>query len=474
MQAGRFAEAAASYEQSLALAPGNPQAHNNLAVAFAEQRLFDRALAHYGEALRLDAKYAEAHYNLGNALRELGRLGDAVAAYDRALALQSDWPGAHCNRGLALAAGGQQKLAERAYRDALVRRPDYAEAHNNLGLALELQGRLDEAEAEFDRALGLAPEFASAHANRAQLRLLRGDFRRGWPEYQWRWRLPGVAIPRLDVPVWDGAAPLAGRTICLRAEQGFGDTLQFARFAPILSRVGANVVIECQPALAALLARMPGVRAVVPRGVRLPRCDFQIALASLPGALGVFDEAAIPAAVPYLAADAARRDRWRAALGVYPGVKVGIGWRGNPKHPQDCHRSIPPERFEVLAALPGVRLVSLQTGERAPEVVNAIEPTGTLESAPLAFEESAALIEALDLVVTCDTVIAHLAGALGRPVWIALPLVPDFRWLLGREDSPWYPTARLFRQVRLDDWRELFGRVAAALEAFVGERAARR
>jgi len=462
MQAGRYADAAAAYARSIAAAPGNARAHNNLAVAFAEQRLFDRAIPSYRQAVRLDPGHAEAHYNLGNALRELARYGEALACYDRALALRPDWPGAHCNRGLALAAQGQQAPAEAAYRAALALEPDHAEALNNLGLALQIQGRLDEARARFDRALELAPEFPSAHANRAQLALLRGDFERGWPEYEWRWRLPGMFLPRVEVPAWDGS-PVAGRAVLLRAEQGFGDTIQFVRFAALLSRAGATTVLECQPALAALLAKARGVHAVIPRGATPPRCDFQIPLASLPGALGVRNLAGIPAEVPYLAPDDARREGWRARLAQYDGGKVGIAWRGNPQHPQDCHRSIPPERFAALAAAPAVTLVSLQAGERARGIPGIVEPAPDPERSPLPFEDWAALIAELDLVVTCDSVMAHLAGALGVPVWVALPLVPDWRWLLGRDDSPWYPTARLFRQVRLDDWEDVFARIAAAL-----------
>jgi tetratricopeptide (TPR) repeat protein len=462
MQAGRYADAAAAYARALAAAPGNARAHNNLAVACAEQRLFDRAIPHYRAALRLDPGYAEAHYNLGNALRELARYGEALACYDRALALRPDWPGAHCNRGLALAAQGRQAAAEAAYGAALALEPNHAEARNNLGLAVQIQGRLDEARAHFDRAIELAPEFASPHANRAQLALLHGDLERGWPEYEWRWRLPGVFLPRVDVPAWDGS-PVAGRTLLLRAEQGFGDTIQFARFAAVLSDAGATTVLECQPALALLLAKARGVSAVAPRGARLPRCDFQIPLASLPGALGVRALQGIPTEVPYLTVDQARRDAWRARLAQYEGGKVGIAWRGNPKHPQDCHRSIPPERFAALGVRSGVTLVSLQAGEHAPGIPGIVEPAPDPERSPLPFEDWAALISALDLVVTCDSVMAHLAGALGVPVWVALPLVPDWRWLLGRDDSPWYPTARLFRQRRLDDWEEVFARIAAAL-----------
>lgn len=458
--AGRAAEAVHAYERAIELRPDNARAHNNLAVAWAEQRRFEPAIAGYQQALRLDPQYAEAHYNLGNALRELARREDALASYDRACALRPDWEAVHCNRGLALAGLGRETDAEAAYRRALALRPDYPEALNNLGLSLELQGRLEDAGLHFDRALELAPGLASAHANRAQLRLLRRDFRNGWAEYEWRWRLSGVTLPPVPVPPWDGTS-LDRRTVLARAEQGFGDTIQFVRFAPSLQAAGARVVLECQPALRRLLATAPGVDAVVARGEPPPRCDVQIPLASLPYALGVFDLDSVSRHGPYLSANRELAAKWRHALAGHEGLRVGIAWKGNPRHPQDCHRSIPVERFAALAGVPRVKLFSLQVGEPAPAWLHDL-----VGGAPaLGFEESAAIAANLDLVVSCDTAIVHLAGALGRPVWIALPPVPDFRWLLDRDDSPWYPSARLFRQRRLGDWEELFARVAEALAA---------
>jgi Flp pilus assembly protein TadD len=463
-QAGRFAEAAAAYERALHLDPSDPRIHNNRAVALAEQRRFEAAVAGYRQALRLDPDYAEAHYNLGNALRELARPADALAAYDRACELRPDWPAAHCNRGLALADLGREALAESAYRHAIALQPDYPLAYNNLGLALELQGRLEEAMARFDRALELAPDLASAHANRAQLHLLQGDFRAGWAEYEWRWRLPGVSLPAVDVPRWDGA-PLIGRTVLLRAEQGFGDTIQFVRLAVLLKERGARVVLECQPTLTRLLATAPGIDRVVARGADLPRCDVQIPLASLPGALGLPGPNPIPRSVPYVSAESERVEHWRKTLARHGGLKVGIVWKGNPSHPQDAHRSIPRESFAVLSDAPRVTLFSLQVDEVVAGLPWLIDLAGR-RHAPAGFAETAAILANLDLVISCDTATAHLAGALARPVWIALPLVPDFRWLLEREDSPWYPTARLFRQTRLDDWAEVFVRMAGALAQY--------
>jgi Tfp pilus assembly protein PilF len=463
MQAGRFAEAAAAYRRALALDRTAAKTHNNLAVALAEQSLFGSALAHYREAVRLDPDYAYAHFNFGNAYRELGRYADAIGAYERALKLSPGWAAALLNCGLALASLGEQAAAEASYREALAARTDYPEAHNNLGLALQIQGHLDEAMRHFDRALELAPNFSNAHSNRAQLHLLRGDLAAGWQEYEWRWRLPGVGLSPLPIPIWDGS-PLGGRSILLRAEQGFGDTIQFVRFASLLEQAGGFVVVECQPTLVSLIARVSGVRQTMTRGAAMRRCDVQVPLASLPHLLGITELSAIPAPPSYLQADPRLVTQWRERLTLADAMRVGIAWKGSSGHPQDCHRSIPVDQFAPLATIPGVKLVSLQPGLQAPASLHAAQPLGTpSDEQPLSFEETAAILANLDLVITCDTAVAHLAGALGVPVWIALPLVPDWRWLLEREDSPWYPNTRLFRQTRLDDWAEVFTRISAEL-----------
>ena len=298
--------------------------------------------------------------------------------------------------------------------------------------------------------------------------MLLGDFEQGWGEYEWRWRLPGIALPPIDVPQWDGA-PLAGPTVLLRAEQGLGDTIQFVRFAASLQQAGAKVVIESPPPLLPLLSRMPGVHAVVARGADLPPCDVAIPMASLPGVLELKDIASIPAQVPYLVPEQDLVAQWRDRLALHRGFRIGIAWRGSPGHPQDCHRSIPPRCFVALAEVSSVMLINLQVGATAPQGLPFIEPRPDYGS-NATFDDTAAIVANLDLVITCDTALAHLAGALNMPVWIALALVPDWRWLLEREDSPWYPSARLFRQTRLDDWPELFVRIAEALARHVSER----
>ncbi len=461
MQLGRFAEAAAAYEQAIQLNPASSRAHNNLAVALAEQGQFELASAAYQQALHLDPSYAEAHFNLGNAMYAQGRHLQAVACFDCALKLAPGWPSAWLNRGLALAAQGCQALAQASYQEALAQCPDYPEAHNNLGLALQLQGHFEGAMKHFDRALELVPDFAGAHSNRAQLRLLLGDWQGGWPEYEWRWHLAHTTRPAVPIPRWNGKLQ-PGLALLLRAEQGFGDTLQFVRFALPLQRAGLRVIVECQAKLVTLLARAHGVHSAVPRFEALPPCDAYIPVASLPGLLGVFDTASIPREMPYLRADTKLVALWRTKLAACSGFRIGIVWRGSPGYPQDCHRSIPMACFAVLADLPGTTLVNLQFGERAPQAWGALEP-GDLETDGQSFEHTAALITHLDLVITCDSVVGHLAGALGKPVWVALPHTPDWRWLMGREDSPWYPSARLFRQIELDNWQEVFERIKSAL-----------
>jgi len=467
LRLGQWREGAAAYEAALRLAPADPESLANYGVALAEMGALERAVDAYARALAVDPNHAIAHYNLGNALRELRRFDGAIASYGRALRLQPGWPEANTNLGLVYAAIGRTDDALAAYGRTLAARPDHALAHNGIGLVFQARGELARAIAHFDRAIALAPEFAQARSNRAQLALLHGDFARGWPEYEWRLRVPGHAIPRTAAPRWDGGA-IDGRTLLVRAEQGLGDTMQLVRFAPVLAARGARVVLETQPSIEHLMRTCPGLAAVVPRGEALPPHDLETPIASVPYRLGVTLDS-IPRAVPYLAADAklaaaaARRIRHRGTFAV------GIAWQGNPAFPQDCHRSMPLRHFAPLAAVPGVRLFSLQKGPGAEQLAAApfpVEDLGAaLDASGGAFTDTAAAMTALDLVVVSDSAVAHVAGALGRPVWVVLPLTPDWRWLLEREDTPWYPTMRLFRQRRLGEWDEVFGRIAAALGA---------
>ena len=325
------------------------------------------------------------------------------------------------------------------------------------------QGKLDEAVACYHRALELKPDYADAHLNLSLSSLLTGDFRRGWPEYQWRWKTKRWQQRDRPQPLWDGQ-PLQGRTILLHAEQGLGDTIQFIRYAPLVKQAGATVLVECQQPLVRLLAGCRGVDALIGRGDDLPPYDVQAPLLSLPGIFRTSLQT-IPVDVPYLFADPGLIAHWRGELGPIAGARIGIAWRGNPEHRNDRTRSLSLRCFESLAGLPGIRLLSLQKGAGAEQLQEARDhfPVTDLGSRLEDFMDTAAVLANLDLVIACDTAVAHLAGALGAAVWVALPFVPDWRWLLDRSDSPWYPTMRLFRQRTPGDWAGVFQEIKAEL-----------
>jgi tetratricopeptide (TPR) repeat protein len=502
-QQGRLDEATASYQQALQLKPDYPEAHNNLGLALARQGRLDEAVASYQQALRLNPNYPDAHSNLGNALHEQGRLDAAVASCQQALRLKPDWaeahhslgivlakqdqldaavasfeqvlrlrpdyPDAHHNLGIVLGNQDQLDAAAVSFQQALQLKPDYPEAHHNLGLALARQGRLDEALACFQQALHLKPEYPEAHWDRGLAWLLMGRFEQGWAGYEWRWKCKEFKpLPPLHSPLWDGS-PLDGRTILVHAEQGLGDTFQFIRYAPLVQQRGGRVVLVCQPPLIPLLRRSPGIERLLAQGDALPEYDVHVPLISLPGLLGTTLES-VPADVPYLDAEPQLVEAWRHRLGSYSGFKVGIAWQGNPQFRFDRLRSIPLAQFAPLARVPGVHLLSLQKGagrDQLPVLPARFPVTdlgGQLDETTGAFLDTAAVMKNLDLVITSDTAAAHLAGALGVPVWVALHHVPDWRWLLDREDSPWYPTMRLFRQTQSGQWEDVFERIAAALQ----------
>jgi tetratricopeptide (TPR) repeat protein len=498
-QAGRHADALAAYERALAIDPSRADAHYNRGVSLDALERTGEALAAYERAAAIQPRHAEAHHNRGVALTRLARAGEALAAFDAALAIDPRYAAAHNHRGVALAALERFEEALAAYGRALALAPRYAQAENHRamalldldrpaealesagralalapdladawyhrGNALRSLGRHAEAAESFERAVAIEPAHASAHWNLADCRLLMGDFARGWEQFEWRWRLPARHQARREFrePQWTGAEPIAGRTLLLHAELGLGDTLQFCRFATEVARRGARVVLEAQAPLVPLLRTLEGVEVLVARGDPLPSFDLHCPLMSLPLALRT-ELATIPAHVPYLAGDPARVAAWRERLGPARGPRVGLAWSGSQGLRND-------KRSATLAAvLPlaraGIEWVSLQKEVPAADAaLLAAHPEIRDVSAALGdFAETAALAGLLDLVVTVDTSVAHVPGALGKPVWILLPHVPhDWRWLLDREDSVWYPTARLFRQPAPGDWASVVRRVDAEL-----------
>jgi len=454
----RFTEAIACYEKVLQVRPDEPDALMNLGVAHAEMNRLDEALKWYDSALQRQPQFAAAHYNRGNALGVLGRHDEALAAYDQAVRCDPKFAEAWNNRGLALMRLGRAVEASLSFRQALQLRPNYFEAMNNLGLALQMLGYVEDAIDMYSDVLRTQPDYVDAHVNRAQAWLTKGDFRRGWPEYEWRRRLSRVALPPRDLPEWDGSSPRQ-RTILVRAEQGFGDTIQFVRYITKIEEAGGRVVLECHPRLHALLRESyEGAIRLVEPGADVSGCDFQIPMLSLPG-LFKTDFRSIPSAKSYLKADPKRVRRWRPKLPKGK-PRVGICWRGNPAFPEDAFRSFPLAVMAPLAEVEGIQLISLQKGHGADDTAEfSVHRLPAEVDEDGAFVDTAAIMTALDLVITSDTAIAHLAGALGRPVWIALHLGAEWRWFRDRDDSPWYPTARLFRQTDIGGWTDVFCRM---------------
>jgi Flp pilus assembly protein TadD len=469
---GRYAEAAECYRQALRHWPEDVDALNNLGAALADLGQFSEAIASYQKALALQPRHADAHYNLGNALRLLRRYDEAARCYAEALRLRPDMVGAHNNLGTVLWRLGRLAEAMTSLRRALELRPAYPMALINLGLTLADSGRIAEALVCYDEALRHDPENGDGHHNRALAWLLTGDWARGWPEYHWRWRCSEFSPPSFAQPSWDGG-PLDGKTILLYTEQGFGDTLQFVRYARLVKERGATVILAAPPRLHAILRGVEGIDRLVSRDNFPEGFDVHAPLMSLP-ALFATTPNSIPGPVPYLRAESHRVARWSRELEPLDGLRVGIAWQGSPTMlPYDRWRSLPLALFEPLARIEGVRLISLQIGAGA-EQIEAVAPrfpvvdlSGRLDETEGAFLDSAAVMANLDLFITCDSALAHLAGALGVPTWLALPAAPNWRWLLDRGDTPWYPSVRLFRQTVFGSWAEPFERMAEALRSLV-------
>jgi tetratricopeptide (TPR) repeat protein len=462
----KAAEATARFRHALALRPNYPEAHNNLGIILAQQNQLEEAAARFEQAIALRPDYAEALNNLGSVLWKQNKLDQATACFERALALRPDYAEAHNNLGDTLNIQGRFAEAVPRFERAISLRPGYAEAYNNLGNVLLNQGKFDEAAPRYQQALALKPDFVDAHLGLATCNLAKGDYARGWPGYEWRLRVHSPELPA-GVPRWNGE-PLEGRSVLLVAEQGLGDTIHFVRYGRLLAQLGARVVLACPAALGRLLSSYPDVDELFIQGSGkdLPRCDFYLPLLSAPLALGT-TAATIPRDVPYLSADAELTQQWRRELAAIAGFKIGIAWQGERGYLWDRWRSIPLAHFAPLARLPGVRLVSLQKGFGTEQMATVDFPvldlSGRLDEAAGPFMDTAAVMRSVDLVVTSDTAIAHLAGALGVPVWVALHFSAEWRWLRERDDSPWYPTMRLFRQSRFGEWPDVFERIAAAV-----------
>ncbi len=465
--AGQAEAAATAYHAAVTRQPDCAPGWAGLGMAHMHLDQPAAALAAAGRAAALAPTLAEAHFVLGLAQSALGQ--PATAALARCLALVPGHARAHLALGNALIDRDDMAAAEAELRRAIALDPTVPEAHASLGFLLSATARLSEAVAACDAAIALRPDFARAHWNKSVAQLLAGNFAEGWENYEWRKRHDRFARDFFTLPgrEWQGET-LEGHTLLVHAEQGLGDTLQFVRYVPLLAARGARVVLACAAPLIPLLAGMPGLAAIAARDAPLPHYDLWVDQMSLPRLFGTRPET-IPAPHGYLMADPARVAAWRAESGQPPGQpRIGIVWSGNPAHHNDRRRSLPTAALAPLLAQP-CAWISLQKGPRAAEIAPR---HGIADLSPRLhdFAETAALIATLDLVIAVDTSVAHLAGALGRPVWVMLPHAPDWRWMTGRDDSPWYATMRLFRQDRPGDWAGVLARVAGALADQIGAR----
>ena len=498
--------AEAGYARALRLDPLLADAHASRAGALRDLNRVEEAVRSAQRALALVPGSADALVNLAESTLAGRRAAAAELAARRAVALSPGSPAARMALGSACAAQKRDDEAEAAYRAALGLAPGYGTAWENLGSLLAGQGRFEEALdafavaaerggagpslwaarggallamarpvealADFDRVLEVRPGDAGMRWNRGFARLLAGDYEGGWPEFDWRRHDAGAEPPwrRFVQPTWTGEE-IAGRTILLYAEQGLGDTLQFVRYVPLVAERGARVILEVQRQLTTVLSGLPGVERLIARGDPLPDFDLECPLMSLPRAFGTRLDR-VPATVPYLRPDPRRAASWSERLAAGEGrssgvLRVGLVWAGNPRFPGDALRSPRLTGLRSVLEVPGVRFFGLQKGPGREDLERVAMPPSFTDLGPeiADFADTAAIMTNLDLVISSCTGPAHLAGALGVPVWVVLPFSPDWRWLLRREDSPWYPTARLFRQTRVGDWAEVAGRVAEALRA---------
>jgi tetratricopeptide (TPR) repeat protein len=492
-------------ERAVSVRPEDAEVHYRLGLALAEEQQWDRAADVLQQATRRAPQYGDAYLNLGVVQLNRKRPKEAADSFRAALRLKAEWPEALYGLGLAYLRDQRPEESLAYFEHAIAGKPQFADAHAQLGQALVLLGRLDdgirsidralelqpthvdahchygyalslrarftEALAHFEQALALQPDHADTHFERSLVLLAQGDWQRGLAEYEWRWRTGRFEEPKSRLPLWDGS-DLAGCTILVTCEQGYGDVLQFIRYLPLVQQRGGKVAFACLPGLVPLVSHCAGIDRLVSL-TEEAGCNVRASLLSLPWLLGTTPEN-IPAPIPYLSADARLAEQWRVELPPGPPFKIGLVWQGNPSHRRDRLRSIPLSAFAPLADLQGVQLYSLQKGhgsEQLPELssrLGIMDLGSRLMERAGPFTDTAAVLKNLDLLICADTAIVHLAGALGVPVFLALNRVPDWRWLLDRDDTPWYPSVRLFRQRPNEDWLDVVSRMRDAVAARLG------
>jgi tetratricopeptide (TPR) repeat protein len=469
MGLGKMFEASAAFQRVTTLNPNDPDGYNNLGVTLLELGELDEAIQAYQKAISLKPDFAAAYNNMGNALTGQGKLDGAIEAYRKAVSRKPDYVDAYYNLGFSLHAQGKLDGAIEAYRKALSRKPDHVDAYHNMGFSLQAQGKLDEAIEAYGKALGLTPDYAEAHYNLASCFNLKGELRRGFQHYEWRFqrKKPTARETRKELS-WDGTSPLLDKKFVVYQEQGLGDIIQFCRYLTVLELKGADVVFSVTPKLHALLRTLNSKVQIVDSLPADTNTDFEASLMSLPHLFNTSLDT-IPVSKSYLYADQSKIKSWNERLDS-GGFKIGICWQGS-KEIIDLGRSFPLSLFKGISEISEVELISLHKGdgERQIQDINFELTTFSddFDSGKHAFCDTAAVMMNCDLIITSDTAVAHLAGALGCRTWVALQYVPDWRWMLERSDSPWYPNMRLYRQKQRGDWGYVFDMLTRDLRSLL-------
>jgi len=462
----RYREAAVSFQQVIALNPNDIEAHEHCAVILQELKEYNDSFSHYTHAIRLNKNNAENYYGRGLVNLELGKLEEARTDFEHAVRLNPNNADAHLNLGVAYHKLGRLDEALRENSLAIELNPTFIGAYNNRGLLFVDMRRFDEASADYDQAIVINPEANEAYWNKSILSLLKADFKQGWLLYESRWKTTLKDSKRIFIqPLWLGEQSIKGKTLLIYPEQGLGDFIQFCRYVPMIEALGAKVILETPRALTTLISTLNGRFTMVEQGKSLPDFDYHCPIMSLPLAFKttVTD---IPARIPYLHADEIKQKEWQKKLGAKTKLNVGLVWSGSTVHKNDHHRSIPFEMLKPLFSLPiEFHVLQKEIREGDIDTLSEFDQIKTYPTDLNDFSDTAALIQNMDLVISVDTSVAHLVGAMGKTCWILLPYSPDFRWMIDGNESPWYPSVSLFRQPAYKDWQNVISQVKRGLEA---------
>ena len=458
-----------SYDKAIYLMPNFPSAYINKGLALYALEKFKLALASYDEAIKLMPEFAEAYYNRGNALKKLNQFDAAVASYDKAINFKPDFVEAYSNKGGALDDSKQTVAAIASYNIAISLNPSYVEAYSNRGIAEVKLQKFGAAIKSYDQAININPNYADAYWNKSALKILLGEYEEGWRLWEWRWKAKELesSFRNFTQPLWLGKISIKDKVILIHAEQGLGDSIQFCRYIAMVEALAPKeIILEVPKALISLLYTLKSQVTFIEQGHAIPEFDLQCPMMSLPHAFKTTVDT-IPNEIPYLLAEESKAKRWQDKLGPITKPRIGLVWSGSTSHQNDHIRSLLLKQLQPLFDLP-FEFHSLQKEIRQNDIeaLNTLNQVHQHHDALNDFSDTAALIENMDLVISVDTSVAHLAGAMGKKVFILLPFAPDYRWMLYRSDSPWYPTATLFRQPEIEDWNSVIDQVRLALLHF--------